>query len=93
MLLTKIIEINVVLCQRDSLVFQSTVFSCDLFHVFLQYMGPALEHDSLLRRFDSDLIESKYSDFYDNSFMAFFSLVSELKSILESYVKFVMNLL
>ena len=56
-------------------------------------MGPALEQDSMLRRFDSDLIESEYSDFYDNSFMAFFSLVSELKSILESFVKFVMNLL
>ena len=47
-------------------------------------MGPALKQDPMLRHFDSDLIESKYSDFYDKSLMAFFydlrSLVSEFKS-------------
>ena len=75
--------------------FQKTVFSLcyQSNHGLLCYVGPALKQDPMLRHFDSDLIESKYSDFYDNSFMAFFSLVSELKSILESYVKFVMNLL
>ena len=61
--------------------------SCSIW-ALLSSMIPCLD----VPCFDSDLIESKYSDFYDNSFMAFFSLVSELKSILESYVKFVMNL-
>ena len=66
--------------------FQKTVFSLcyQSNHGLLCYMGPALKQDPMLRHFDSDLIESKYSDFYDKSLMAFFydlrSLVSEFKS-------------